>query len=205
MTEIANVLWWLLQWIRDLTGSYGVAIIGLTVLVRVVLLPLGVAQFRAMEGQKRIQPKLAELQKKYKDNPQELQRRMMALYKEHRVNPMSGCLPALIQLPVLWGLFLALQRMPAGSVFLFWDLSVRDPYFVWPILAAVSQYLSMRPTMDPKQNTTMLAMSGVSGAFAAGFPAGLAMYWTVQSLLMFVQYWFLQRRLATAEGGVRAA
>ncbi|HEY8498794.1 MAG TPA: YidC/Oxa1 family membrane protein insertase [Limnochordales bacterium] len=206
MDQLANGLYWLLEWLRALSGNYGLAVIGLTLLVRIVLLPLGVAQFRALEGQKRIQPLLQELQKKYKDRPQELQRRMMELYREHRVNPFSGCLPSLVQLPILWALFLALRRVPQGALFLVWDLSVRDPYLVWPILTGLSQYVSMKISMtDPRQGQTMLIMSLVSAVFAASFPTGLALYWTVSSLFTYVQYWFFQRRLLEARGGVRAS
>ncbi|MEW6046285.1 MAG: YidC/Oxa1 family membrane protein insertase [Bacillota bacterium] len=206
MNELADGLWWVLEFLRGISGSYGLAVIVLTLLVRLLLLPLGVAQFRAMEGQKKIQPMLQELQKKYKDRPQELQRRMMELYREHKVNPLSGCLPALVQLPILWALFLALRRLPEGSLFLLWDLSVRDPYLVWPILTGVAQYLSMKPTItDPKQNSTMLIMAAVSAIFAASFPTGLALYWTVSSLFSYGQYWLFQRRLVAAGGGVRAS
>lgn len=206
MDQLANGLWWVLEQFRAVSGNYGLAVIGLTLLVRILLLPLGVAQFRAMEGQKKIQPLLQELQKKYKDRPQELQRRMMELYKQHRVNPFSGCLPALVQLPILWALFLALRRLPEGSLFLAWDLSVRDPYLVWPILTGAAQYLSMKPTVtDARQNQTMLIMSLVSAVFAASFPTGLALYWTISSLFTYAQYWFFQRRLVEARGGVRAS
>ena len=214
MDQLANWLWWVLEQLRALTGNYGLAVIGLTLLVRILLLPLGVAQFRALEGQKKIQPLLQELQKKYKDRPQELQRRMMELYRQHRVNPFGGCLPALVQLPVLWALFLALRRLPEGSLFLVWDLSVpawpdllyRLDYLVWPVLTGVSQYLSMKPTMtDPRQNQMMVTMSLVSAIFAAGFPMGLALYWTISSLFNYAQYWFFQRWLAEARGGVRAS
>lgn len=214
MDQLANWLWWVLEQLRALTGNYGLAVIGLTLLVRVLLLPLGVAQFRALEGQKKIQPLLQELQRKYKDRPQELQRRMMELYRQHRVNPFGGCLPSLVQLPVLWALFLALRRLPEGSLFLVWDLSVpawpillqRLDYLVWPVVTGVSQYLSMKPTVtDSRQDQMMLTMSLVSAIFAAGFPTGLALYWTISSLFNYVQYWFFQRRLAEARGGVRAS
>ncbi|HEY8531790.1 MAG TPA: YidC/Oxa1 family membrane protein insertase, partial [Limnochorda sp.] len=197
-----------------ITGNYGLAVIALTLLVRVLLLPLGVAQFRALEGQKKIQPLLQELQKKYKDRPQEMQRRMMELYRQHRVNPFGGCLPALVQLPILWALFLALRRLPEGSLFLVWDLSVhasadlarRPDYLVWPVLTGASQYLSMKPTMtDPRQNQMMVMMSLLSAVFAASFPTGLALYWTVSSLFSYVQYWFFQRRLTETGGGVRTS
>ncbi|MBE3599640.1 MAG: membrane protein insertase YidC [Limnochordaceae bacterium] len=205
MTELANGMWWVLEQFRGLTGSYGLAVIGLTLVVRALLLPLGFAQLRAMEGQKRLQPKLQELQKKYREKPQELQRRMMELYREERLNPFSGCLPSLVQLPILWALWLALRRLPEGSLFLLWDLGRPDRMFVWPILAALTQYLSMKPTMtDPKQSSMIWMMSAMTGLFAATFPSGLALYWTVSNVLTFGQYWFFQRRLGTAEGGVRA-
>ncbi len=208
MRYFADSLWWLLERFRETTGSYGLAVIGLTLLVRLALAPLGLAQFRALQGQKKLQPLVAELQKKYKDRPQELQRRLMDLYRQHKVNPLSGCLPLIVQFPVLVGLYQALTRLPQGATFLLWDLGGRDPYLILPLLAALTTYWSMRPGLNPgmdsRQSQMMWIMSGVTAFITYTLPAGLVLYWVVSNVFTVAQMWLFNRQLAVAEGSVRA-
>lgn len=204
MGQLTDGLWWLLQRLQESTGSYGIAVILLTVLVRLALAPLGFTQFRALQAQKKLQPKVAELQRKYKDRPQEMQRRLLELYREHGVNPLSGCLPLLIQFPVLVGLYQALTRLPKGASFLVWDLSGRDPFFILPLLAGLTTYFSMKPTLvDARQSHTMYLMSAVTGFITYTLPSGLGLYWVVSNLFSLAQMWFFHRQLAVSEGGVR--
>ena len=204
MGQLTDALWWLLQRFQEATGSYGIAVIALTFLVRLLLAPLGFTQFRALQAQRKLQPKVMELQRKYKDRPQEMQRRLLELYREHGVNPLGGCLPVLIQFPVLVGLYRALTRLPQGASFLVWDLGGRDPFFILPFLAAVTTYLSMRPTLvDARQTQTMYLMSAVTGFITYTLPSGLGLYWVVSNLFSLGQMWFFNRQLAVSEGGVR--
>ena len=140
MGSIGSILSQTLVMLYTLTGNHGVAIIILTVLIRLVLLPLTLSTTRSVAAMKELQPKMKALEEKYKDKPEEYQRRMMELYKEHGVNPLSGCLPLLIQLPFLWALFGVLRDFPSGiapeaftrpfeSSFLFWELAVKDPLY----------------------------------------------------------------------------
>ena len=202
--QVTDGLWWLLQRFQEATGNYGIAVIALTLLVRLVLAPLGFSQFRALQAQKKLQPKVAELQRKYKDRPEEMQRRLLELYREHKINPLSGCLPLIIQFPVLVGLYQALTRLPQGASFLVWDLSGRDPFFILPALAALTTYLSMKPTLvDARQTQTMYLMSAVTGFITYTLPSGLGLYWVVSNLFSLAQMWVFNRQVAVAEGGVR--
>lgn len=209
MGQLTDALWWLLEQVRLTTGSYGLAVIALTVLVRLVLVPFGLAQFKALQAQRRVQPRVVELQRRYKDRPEELQRRLMQLYRENGVNPFSGCLPLVVQFPILIGLYRALTRLPQGATFLFWDLGRADPYLVLPLLAGVTTYLSMRPSMmgtgQAGQTQTMWIMSAVTVAISYTLPSGLALYWVVSNVFSLLQMWLFNRQLAVAEGGVRAS
>lgn len=205
MDFLASGIRWIFDILVGLTSSYGVAIILVTILIRLVLLPLTLKQTRSMEVMKQIQPKLKEVQEKYKDDPKELQERSMKLYKDYKVNPLGGCLPMLVQLPVLIGFFRVLQTLPESdaAIFLgFWDLTVPDPFYILPILAAVTQYLSMQQTMtDSSQKTMMMIMPVMIGFFSLRFPAGLVLYWVVGNIFSIIQQAWISKQYLTAEQG----
>ncbi|BAS29460.1 YidC/Oxa1 family membrane protein insertase [Limnochorda pilosa] len=188
----------LLEGAYGLTHSWGLAIILLTVGVRAVMYPLTVRQSQGMEVMKRLQPKIQELQKKYKDRPDEMQRRMMALYKEHNYNPLSGCLPLLLQFPILIGLFNVLRTYEFSSGFLWLNLSAPDPYYVMPVLSAVTTYAQMMQTAtgDKSQRMMMMLMPVFIGWISISFPGGLVLYWVVSNLLGIVQQWMISRRMS---------
>jgi YidC/Oxa1 family membrane protein insertase len=216
MGLIGNVMRQTLVMLYNLTGNHGIAIIILTVLIRLVLLPLTLSQTRSMAAMKELQPKVKALEEKYKDKPEEYQRRMMELYKEHGVNPLSGCLPLLVQLPFLWALFGVLRDFPNGiapeaftrpfvSLFLFWDLAVKDPMYVLPILSGLTTYWQMATTAtDPSQKSMLVFMPIFITWISLSFPAGLVLYWIVSNLWTIAQQTWISRQPGLGQGGSEA-
>ena len=200
----------------NLTGNHGIAIILLTLLIRLVLLPLTLSQNRSLAAIKEMQPKMQALEEKYKDKPEEYQRKMMELYKEYGVNPLGGCLPLLVQLPFLWALFGVLRDFPGGIAaesfvrpftpqFLLWDLSLKDPYFILPILSGLTSYWQMaRTATDPSQKSMTVFMPIFITWISLSFPAGLVLYWVVSNLFMIVQQHFMTRQPGLGQGGSEA-
>ena len=190
-----------LLWFHQVTGSYGLAIILLTVLIRLVLAPLTFSQARSMLALKELQPKMRELQEKFKDRPQEYQRRVMELYREYKVNPFGGCVPTLLQIPFMWALFRMLQQFQFNSPFLVWNLSQKDPYFILPALVGLTTWWQMQMTTtatDPSQRTMTMVMPVFIGWLTVSFPSGLALYWLTSNLFSIAQQYLINRQLAAA-------
>lgn len=191
----------LLNVLYGFTHSYGWAIVLLTLLIRIVLLPLVVKQTKAQIDLQRIQPKVKELQKKYKDNKEKLNEEILKLYSEHKVNPFGGCLPLLVQLPIFWALFRVLisYKELANESFLFIPSLSQSPAAAgfslqsWPyifivILLAASTYLSSKlMTTDRTQEITTLSMTVLMLFIAWQLPAGVLVYWVTTNILTFVQ------------------
>lgn len=203
MGYLETGLSWLLTFFYNVSGSYGLAIILLTVTIRLVLAPLTLSQSKSMEAMKALQPKMNALQQKYKDDPEEYQRRVMELYKEHNINPLSGCLPMLIQLPFLWALFAVLRNYDFGTGFLWLtSLSEPDPLYILPVLSALTTYIQMMMTSaDASQKSMMLIMPIFIGYISISFPAGLVLYWVVSNLFSMGQQYLIARRMSPQEGG----
>lgn len=215
---IVDGLVWLLDQIVALTGSYGVAIILVTLLIRLVLYPLTVKQTKSMVVMRELQPKLKEIQDKYKDNPQELNTHTMKLYKDHNVNPLGGCLPMFIQLPVIWAFLRALQSITMGDAVHFlglWDLtsSVKDAvslgipqlmiYLILPLLSVATTYLQTKMTAtDSSQKSMMLIMPIMIGFISLSLPIGLILYWVVSNLFTIGQQaWISRSHPISTQGG----
>ncbi len=187
----------IIEFFYGVTHSYGVAIILLTVVIKLVLYPLTIKQIKSMREMAKIQPLVKELQQKYKNNPQELNKKTMELYKEHGVNPFGGCLPMLIQLPILWILFRLLNGYNfGGAKFLgLWDLSKPDPYYVLPILIVVLSFLQqkvMSPGDDTSQNKTMLIIMPLFiGYISLKLPTGVVLYWGISSFLDIILRYYI--------------
>ena len=207
LTIIATPLFWVLSAIQKIVHNWGVAIILLTVLIKSAFYPLSAASYRSMAHMREIAPRMQSLKEKFGDDRQKLQQAMMELYKTEKINPMGGCLPILIQIPV----FIALYWVLLGSVemrhapFMLWihDLSAKDPYYVLPILMGLTMIIQTRlnPTPpDPIQAKVMMAMPVVMSIFFFFFPAGLVLYWLVNNILSIAQQWHINRatELATA-------
>ncbi len=192
---IARPLLWCLQMFYKVVHNYGVAIILLTLLVRILFYPLSLKSYRSMKAMQRIQPQLTAIKEKFKGDPQQLNREQMALFKAHKVNPAGGCLPLVIQMPV----FFALYSVLGNSVDLFqapffgWiqDLSSKDPYYVLPITMGLAmlaqQRLTPTPGMDPTQAKLMYLMPVVLTFVMASLPSGLTLYMLVSTLLGIAQ------------------
>lgn len=192
------------MWLTQITGSAGLAIILLTLGIRLVLFPLTKKQTQSMAAMKEIQPKLKAIQEKYKDNPQELNKRMMELYRQEGVNPFGGCLPVLVQLPFLFALFYVLRDFSlegANPAFLIWNLNEPDPLYILPILSAVTSYFQFSMTMtDPSQKAIAWVMPIFIGWVSTKFQVGLVLYWVVSNLFSIGQQYVLMKQ-TPAKGG----
>lgn len=203
---IATPLFWVLSKIHKFVQNWGIAIIILTVLIKLVFYPLSAASYRSMAHMREIAPRLQSLKEKFGDDRQKMQQAMMELYKTEKINPMGGCLPILVQIPV----FIALYWMLLGSVemrhapFYGWiqDLSAKDPYYILPILMGLSMIIQtkLNPTPpDPVQARVMQIMPVVMSIFFFWFPAGLVLYWLVNNILSIVQQWQINRTIHAEE------
>jgi len=199
----------ILGWLTQITGSAGIAIILLTILIRLALYPLTKKQTESMIALREIQPKLQEIQNKYKDNPQEYQRRVLELYREKGVNPFGGCLPLLIQFPFLIALFQVLRTYTFEGVdprFLIWTLTEPDRFYVLPILSGLTTYFMSAMTSggDPSQRAMQLIMPIFIAWISISFPAGLVLYWVVSNIFSIVQQYMLTKSMPMVEGGAKA-
>ena len=183
--------------------SYGLAIILLTVLIKVLVYPLTKKQLQSMKAMQRIQPQMKKLQEKYKDNPQVLQKKMMELYQKEGANPMSGCLPMLIQMPILMGMYYTLYSFDYGGAppsFLWLpSLSETDPMYILPFLSMATTFLQqkmMSNTSEANQQMRMMmiVMPLFIGWISLNFPAGLVLYWVTMNVVQIVQQWWTNRQ-----------
>ncbi|NPA80770.1 MAG: membrane protein insertase YidC [Thermotogae bacterium] len=185
-------IYWALVFFYKFTGHYGIAIILLALVLKLLLSPLYVNMYRSAKAMQKLQPKLKKLQKLYKDDPERLQWETMKLYREAGVNPLSGCLPMLLMLPVFWALYQVLQNAIElkGSSFL-WvqDLSMKDPYYALPIIMGLVSAANawFQPTADPNTKRTSLLMSAVFVFIFLNLPAGIVLYWLAYSLFGLIE------------------
>lgn len=207
LTMVAAPLFWVLDLIYRLIGNWGWSIIGLTVLIKGAFFPLSAASYKSMAKMKILTPKLMKLKETYGDDKQRLNQEMMELYKKEKVNPLGGCLPIMVQIPV----FIALYWVLLGTVemrnapWLGWitDLSVKDPYYVLPLIMGATMFIQtkLNPTPpDPIQAKVMLFMPILFTGMFLFFPAGLVLYWTVNNALSIAQQWQINRMIETGEG-----
>jgi YidC/Oxa1 family membrane protein insertase len=203
LTVIAQPLFWVMSKLYDLLGNWGWAIIGVTVLIKLVFLPLSAKSYKSMAKMKKLAPRLKTLKERHGDDKQKYQAAMMDLYKKEKINPASGCLPILIQIPVFialyWVLLESVEMRQAPWALWIQDLSSKDPYYILPLLMGgsmfVQQLLNPAP-MDPMQQKIMMALPVVFTVFFLSFPAGLVLYWVVNNSLSILQQWLITRRYA---------
>ena len=208
---IENLLAFILGILYDFTdklgfGSYGLAIILLTVIIKIALYPLTAKQLNSMKAMQKIQPELKKLQKKYKDSPQILQQKMMELYQKEGVNPLAGCLPILIQMPILMAMYYALFNFDYGEVapsFLWLpSLSEPDPIYILPLLSAFTTFLQQKISMTemtPQTKIMMIMMPLFIGWISLNFPAGLVLYWVTMNVVQIVQQLWVYRKNSNEE------
>ena len=201
LTIIAKPLFSLLTWLHGLLGNWGWAIVALTVIIKAVFFPLAAASYRSMARMKQVAPRLQALKEKYGDDRQKLNMAMMELYRSEKINPLGGCLPMLVQVPVFialyWVLLASVEMRNAPWILWVQDLASPDPWFILPALMMATMFLQMKlnPTPpDPVQAKVMMIMPLVFGGMMFFFPAGLVLYWVVNNILSIAQQWVITRQ-----------
>jgi len=200
---IAKPLLIFLKYINEFTHNYGVAIILLTVVIKILFFPLTHKSYKSMKDMQKVQPLMLKIREKYKNDRETLNKETMALYRTHKVNPLGGCLPMILQIPVFFALYKALL----GSIelrhapFLLWinDLSAKDPYYITPIVMGATMFIQqkMTPTVgDPTQAKMMLLMPIVFTFMFLNFPSGLVIYWLVNNVLSIGQQLYINKYAA---------
>jgi YidC/Oxa1 family membrane protein insertase len=202
---IAQPLFWLLINIYSFVGNWGIAIILLTVLIKAAFFKLSATSYRSMANMRRVQPKMADIKERYADDKQKQSQAMMELYKKEKINPLGGCLPILVQMPVFISLYWVLMESVElrQAPFYGWihDLSVMDPYFILPLIMGASMWFQQRlnpAPPDPMQAKIMQWMPIVFTFFFLWFPAGLVLYWVSNNLLSIAQQWVITRQIEKA-------
>lgn len=191
--------------------SYGVAIIVLTILIKAILAPLTVKQIKSMKGMQELQPRMKAIQDKYKNDPQKVQQEMATLYKEMGINPLSGCLPLLVQMPFLIAIYWALQGYPYDPAYesFLWlpSLGEADPLYILPVLSAISTYIMSKQTSTgatgvaaSQQKMMAIFMPLFIGYISLTFPSGLVIYWVVSNVFQLVQQHFIYKSLDEKKG-----
>ena len=202
---LAVPLFWLLDWLHGILANWGAAIILLTFLVKLALYPLSAASYKSMANMRRVAPQMKRLQERYADDKQKLSQEMMSFYKKEKVNPLGGCLPMLLPMPIFialyWVLFESVELRQAPFMFWIEDLAAMDPYFVLPLLMGGTMYFqqTLSPAMgDPMQQRMMKMMPIMFTVLFLFFPAGLVLYWLVNSVLSIAQQWYVIKRTESA-------
>lgn len=209
LTVLAYPLFVVLNWLHNLVHNWGTAIILLTVLIKLVFYPLSAASYKSMAKMRKLAPRLQHLKERYGDDRQKMHEAMMKIYQEEKINPLGGCLPILVQIPV----FIALYWVLLGAVelrqapFALWivDLSEPDPFYVLPVVMAITSFIQVKlspSSPDPVQQKIMMAMPVVFSVMFLFFPAGLVLYWLVNNVLSILQQWRINKVI---EAGSAAA
>jgi YidC/Oxa1 family membrane protein insertase len=200
LTVISAPLFWLLEQIHRLLGNWGWAIIVLTVLIKAAFYPLSAASYKSMANMRRMQPKMQALKERFGDDRQKLNQAMMELYKTEKINPLGGCLPILIQIPVFlalyWVLLESVEMRQAPWIGWIKDLSAQDPYYILPIIMGASMFVQQKlnpQPLDPIQQKIFMVLPFMFTVFFLFFPSGLVLYWTVNNVLSIAQQWRIMR------------
>jgi YidC/Oxa1 family membrane protein insertase len=199
---IAEPIFWLLEHIHGLLGNWGWSIICLTILIKLAFFPLSAASYKSMARMRAVSPKLAALKEQFGDDRQKMSQAMMELYKKEKINPLGGCLPILVQMPVFlslyWVLLESVEMRQTPWMFWITDLSIKDPFFILPIIMGATMFIQqqLNPTPpDPMQAKVMKLMPIIFTFFFLWFPAGLVLYWVVNNCLSIAQQWYITRKI----------
>ncbi len=205
LTIIAQPIFWLLTKLHALVGNWGWAIILLTILIKLGFFKLSETSYKSMANMRRMAPRLQQIKERYGDDKQRLNQAMMELYKKEKINPLGGCLPIVVQIPVFIALYWVLLESVElrNAPFMLWihSLSAKDPYFVLPVIMGISMLIQQKlnpAPPDPMQAKLMMALPFVFTAFFAFFPAGLVLYWVVNNILSISQQWYITRKIDQA-------
>jgi YidC/Oxa1 family membrane protein insertase len=211
--------WLIKEGAHLLGGSFGLSLIVVTILIRLVMLPLMIKQTRSSKAMQGLQPEMAELKKKHSSKDQKTQQKLqqetMALFSKHGVNPMAGCFPLIVQMPILIGFYHAISRTReiAQDNFLWFDLGDKDPYYILPIVAGITTFIQQKLMMagqnqNPQMAMMLWMMPIMIVVFAFSFPAALSLYWVVGNIFMIIQTYFIKGpdlRKASATGNAGGA
>ena len=199
---IAQPIFWLLQNIHALLGNWGWSIIVLTIVIKLAFFPLSAASYRSMARMRAVSPKMQALKEQFGDDRQKMSQAMMELYKKEKINPLGGCLPILVQMPVFlalyWVLLESVEMRQAPWMFWITDLSIKDPFFILPIIMGLTMFIQqqLNPTPpDPMQAKVMKMLPIIFTFFFLWFPAGLVLYWVVNNVLSIAQQWYITRKI----------
>ena len=207
LTFLAEPLFWILDWIYSFVGNWGVAIIILTILIKLVFYKLSETSYRSMARLRKFQPKLQQLKENYGDDKVIFQQKMMKLYKEEKINPLGGCLPILIQMPVFialyWVLLYSVEMRQAPFMLWIDDLSAMDPYFILPVLMGITMFIQQKlnpsAMMDEMQQKVFKLLPFIFTFFFLWFPAGLVLYWLVNNILSVGQQYYITKKIEAGE------
>jgi YidC/Oxa1 family membrane protein insertase len=210
LTVIAQPIYWLLEKIHSYIGNWGWAIVVLTILIKLAFFPLSAASYRSMAKMRKVGPRMQKLKEQYGDDKMGFQRAMMEMYKREKINPLGGCMPILVQIPVFialyWVLLASVEMRNAPWLGWVTDLAAPDPFYILPVLMAVTMFIQTRlnPTPpDPIQAKIMMIMPLVFSVMFIFFPAGLVLYWVVNNILSIAQQWVITRQIESAPATTR--
>jgi len=208
LTVIAKPIFWLLETIHDLVGNWGWAIIILTILIKAAFYKLSETSYKSMANMRKLTPRLQAMKDRYGDDKQRLNQAMMEFYKKEKINPLGGCLPIVVQIPVFialyWVLLESVELRQAPFILWINNLSAKDPYFVLPLIMGVSMFIQQKlnpAPPDPMQAKIMMSLPFVFTVFFAFFPSGLVLYWVVNNIISILQQWYITRKI---EQGAKA-
>ncbi|MDB3893240.1 membrane protein insertase YidC [Candidatus Thioglobus sp.] len=198
---IAKPLSEVLNWIYAYVGSWGYAILILTLLIKLVFYKLSEKSYRSMAGMRKLSPRLTKLKETYGDDKEKMGKKTMELYRKEKINPAAGCLPILVQIPVFISLYWVLLEMVELRQTPFWyllDLAAPDPFYILPLIMGVSMFVQQKlnpPPPDPMQAKIMMALPFIFTVFFLWFPSGLVLYWVANNILSIAQQWFINKRI----------
>ena len=205
LSVIAHPIYWLLDKIQSVVNNWGWSIIFLTIIIKAVFYKLSEASYKSMAHMRKVAPRLKSIQEQHKDNPAEKNKAMMELYKKEKINPLGGCLPILVQIPVFialyWVLLESVEMRQADFMLWLNNLSAPDPYFVLPLVMGISMFVQQKlnpAPMDPVQAKVMMMLPVIFTVFFAFFPSGLVLYWVVNNLLSIAQQWYITKKIENA-------
>ncbi len=211
LTVIAKPLFWVMSWFHALVNNWGWAILMVTLVIKLAFLPLSAASYRSMANMRKFAPKMQQLKERYGDDRQRMSQAMMELYKKEKINPLGGCLPMIVQIPVFialyWVLLESVELRQAPFILWIQDLSIKDPYYILPLLMGVSMFIQQRlnpAPPDPIQAKVMMALPIIFTLFFAFFPAGLVLYWLANSVLSVAQQWYITAKVDKATAAAAA-
>ena len=206
LTVLAQPIFWLLKYIHGVVNNWGWAIVLLTLLIKLVFYKLSAASYKSMANMRRLQPRIAALRERYADDRQKMSQGMMELYKTEKINPLGGCLPVLVQIPVFialyWVLLESVELRQASFILWLQDLSAPDPYYILPLLMGITMFIQQKLSPappDPLQAKVMMVLPVVFTLFFAFFPAGLVLYWVVNNTLSIAQQWYITKTVASSK------